>query len=67
MTMCEYCEEDSGGFVRPLDKNGHASLRKSSIYGWVIDMAAKGWSGHATIYFCPKCWKRLRSETEVRE
>lgn len=38
MTMCEYCEEDSGGFVRPLDKNGHASLRKSSIYGWVIDI-----------------------------
>lgn len=57
-TDCEYCHEDSGGYVKPLEKNCHAYIR-FGVHGWVIELKAKGWSGKAPINFCPICGRRL--------
>lgn len=59
--MCDFCEGDADGYVRPIEPNCHAIIRKSSIYGWVIDLSAKGWNGHANINFCPICGRQLNS------
>ena len=57
-TDCEYCHEDSDGYVRPLEKNCHAFVRYG-INGWEISLKAKGWSGSAKIKYCPMCGREL--------
>lgn len=59
--MCDYCQGDTDGFVKPLEKNCHAFIRKSPIFGWIIDLSAKGWNGRAEINFCPMCGRQLGS------
>lgn len=58
-TDCEYCHEDSDGYVRPLEKNCHAFVRYG-INGWEISLKAKGWSGSAKIKYCPMCGRELK-------
>jgi hypothetical protein len=57
-TDCEYCHEDSDGFVRPIEKNSHAFV-SFGLDGWHIAMRATGWVGRAPIKFCPMCGRRL--------
>ena len=62
-TDCEYCHEDSDGYVKPLEKNCHAYIR-FGMHGWVIELKAKGWNGKAPIRFCPICGRRLTDATD---
>ena len=55
---CEYCHEDSEGYVRPLEKNCHAFIR-FGMDGWELSLQAKGWHGSAKIKYCPICGRRL--------
>ena len=55
---CEYCHEDSDGYVRPLEKNCHAFIR-FGMDGWELSLQAKGWHGSAKIKYCPICGRRL--------
>lgn len=55
---CEYCHEDSDGYVKPLEKNCHTYIR-FGMHGWAIELKAKGWRGKAPINFCPMCGRRL--------
>lgn len=51
---CDFCHEDSDGYVKPIEKNSHAV-----IYGSVLHLKAKGWSGKVQIKYCPMCGRRL--------
>ena len=57
-TNCEYCHEDSEGYVSPLEKNSHAYIR-FGMSGWAIELKANGWRGEAKIKYCPICGRRL--------
>ena len=59
--ICEYCHEDSDGYVTPLEKNCHAFIR-FGINGWELNMKANGWHGETRIKFCPMCGRRLADE-----
>ena len=56
--MCKYCEEDSEGYILPLDKNAHVCVfDKPHEKILHID-----WYGHhmkIEIEFCPKCGRKL--------
>ena len=60
-SACEYCHEDSDGYVTPIEKNGHASIR-FGMDGWELSLHAKGWHGSAKIKYCPICGRRLTHE-----
>lgn len=55
---CEYCHEDSDGYVMPIEKNGHAFIC-FSMNGWELSLRAKGWHGSAKIKYCPICGRDL--------
>ena len=59
ITDCDYCHEDSDGYVTPLEKNCHAFVTYSPIDGWILILKANGWHGEARIKFCPMCGRRL--------
>lgn len=56
--FCEYCNEDSDGYVKPVEKNGHAFIR-FGINGWELSLKANGWHGDAKIRYCPMCGRDL--------
>ena len=56
---CEYCCEDSGGYVLSIEKNGHAYVQNGKLA-----LRAKGWWGECAINFCPMCGRKLRGEQE---
>lgn len=56
--ICQFCHEDSDGYVKPLEKNGHASVH-FGMFGWSIDLRANGWHGSIKIKFCPMCGREL--------
>lgn len=56
--FCEYCNEDSNGYVKPIEKNGHAFVR-FGMSGWELSMKANGWHGSAKIRYCPMCGRDL--------
>ena len=58
---CEYCHEDSDGYVKPIEKNSHAFVR-FGMDGWELSLKANGWHGEARIKFCPMCGRRLADE-----
>ena len=58
---CEYCNEDSDGYVMPLEKNCHAFIRYG-MNGWELSLKAKGWHGSAKIKYCPICGRSLTHE-----
>ena len=55
---CEYCNTDSDGYVKPIEKNGHAFVR-FGMNGWVISLRANGWNGECKIRYCPVCGRDL--------
>ena len=55
---CEYCHEDIEGYVKPIEKNGHAFVC-FGMDGWELCLRAKGWHGGTKIRFCPMCGRRL--------
>ncbi|HAC61298.1 MAG TPA: hypothetical protein DCF66_03915 [Lachnospiraceae bacterium] len=57
-TDCEYCREDSDGYVRPIEKNNHAFVR-FGMNGWELSLKANGWHGSAKIRYCPMCGRDL--------
>ena len=59
--VCEYCHEDSDGYVMPLEKNCHAFIRYG-MNGWELSLKAKGWHGSAKIKYCPICGRSLTHE-----
>ena len=56
--FCEYCNEDSDGYVKPVEKNGHAFIR-FGMNGWELSLKANGWHGSAKIRYCPMCGRDL--------
>lgn len=56
--ICEYCHEDSDGYVMPLEKNGHVFIR-FGMNGWELSLHAKGWHGSTKIKYCPMCGREL--------
>ena len=39
--FCEYCNEDSDGYVKPIEKNAHAFIR-FGMNGWELSLKANG-------------------------
>lgn len=58
---CDYCQEDSDGYVKPIEKNGHAFIC-FGMNGWELSLKANGWHGSAKIRYCPMCGRRLSHE-----
>lgn len=58
LKFCEYCNEDSDGYVTPIEKNNHAFIR-FGMNGWELSMEANGWHGSAKIRYCPMCGRDL--------
>ena len=58
---CEYCHEDSDGYVTPIEKNCHAFIR-FGMHGWELNMKANGWYGSAKIKYYPICGRSLTYE-----
>ena len=57
-TDCEYCHEDSDGYVKPIEKNCHAFIC-FGMNGWELSLKANGWHGNAKIRYCPMCGRDL--------
>ena len=58
LKFCEYCNEDSDGYVKPIEKNCHAFIR-FGMNGWELSLKANGWHGSAKIRYCPMCGRDL--------
>ena len=58
LKFCEYCNEDSDGYVKPIEKNNHAFVR-FGMNGWELSLKANGWHGSAKIRYCPMCGRDL--------
>ena len=56
---CEYCHEDSDGYVFPLEKNGHALVR-FGMDGWTLGVKYGTWRKNIRINYCPMCGRRLK-------
>jgi uncharacterized C2H2 Zn-finger protein len=60
-TACEYCHEDSDGYVRPVEKNSHAWLvRRGKTMK--LRVCFKGEYRECDILFCPMCGRSLTHE-----
>lgn len=57
-TDCEYCHEDSEGYVKPIEKNLHVWLVRQ---GRTMKLRAcfKGGYSECDISYCPMCGRRL--------
>ena len=55
---CDYCNTDTDGYVKPLEKNGHAFIR-FGMNGWVLSLRGGGWHGECKIRYCPMCGRDL--------
>ena len=53
-TDCEYCHEDSDGFVRPIEKNSHAWLVRRGRT-MKLHISFKGEYRECDVLFCPMC------------
>ena len=51
---CDYCHEDSDGYVRPIERNAHAVLFKG-----VLRIKGYGYKWDVKINCCPMCGRRL--------
>jgi len=60
-TDCEYCHEDSDGYVRPIEKNSHAWLVRRGRT-MKLRVCFKGEYRECDILFCPMCGRRLTDE-----
>ena len=56
--VCEYCNKDVDGYVKPIEKNCHAFVH-FGMNGWELSLKANGWRGSAKIRYCPMCGRDL--------
>ena len=56
-SACEYCHEDSDGYVLSIEKNGHAYIQNGKLA-----LRANGWWGECGIEYCPMCGRKLRGD-----
>ena len=60
MKDCEYCQPDADGYVKPIEKNGHALIYSGLFGRWRLYIRFKGvilaW---CDINYCPMCGRRL--------
>ena len=56
-SACEYCHEDSDGYVLSVEKNGHAYIQNGKLV-----LRANGWWGECGIDYCPMCGRKLRGD-----
>ena len=56
--VCDYCHEDSDGYVRPIEKNSHAWLVRRGRT-MKLRVGLKGEYRECDILFCPMCGRRL--------
>lgn len=56
--FCEYCNVDSDGYAKPIEKNNHAFIQ-FGMDGWVLRLNANGWHGSEKIRYCPMCGRDL--------
>ena len=65
MPRCEYCMEDSDGYVSVLDKNGHAMITKDfPNKNPILWIRAFGKQWEIAINYCPICGRKLREDPE---
>ena len=57
-TDCEYCHEDSEGYVRSIEKNSHAWLVRRGRT-MKLRVSFKGECRECDILFCPMCGRKL--------
>ena len=57
-TDCEYCHEDSDGYVRSIEKNSHAWLVRRGRT-MKLRVGFRGEYCECDILFCPMCGRRL--------
>jgi len=57
-TDCEYCHEDSEGYVRSIEKNSHAWIVRRGR-SMKLRIGLKGEYRECDILFCPMCGRRL--------
>ena len=58
---CEYCHEESDGYVRPIEKNSHAWLVRRGRTT-KLRVCFKGEYRECDILFCPMCGRKLTDE-----
>ena len=56
-SACEYCHEDSDGYVLSVEKNGNAYIQNGKLA-----LRANGWRGECGIEYCPMCGRKLRGD-----
>lgn len=64
--LCEYCHEDSDGYVKPIEKNCHAFV-SFGMDGWELSLKANGWHGSAKINYCPMCGRALLAKRRTSD
>ena len=57
-TDCEYCHEDSEGYVRSIEKNSHAWIVRRGR-SMKLRIGLKGEYRECDILYCPMCGRRL--------
>ena len=57
-TDCEYCHEDSEGYVRSIEKNSNAWIVRRGR-SMKLRVGFKGEYRECDILFCPMCGRRL--------
>ena len=65
LKFCEYCNEDSDGYVKPIEKNGHVYMY-FGMNGWCLELSAKGWHGEVKIDHCPMCGRDLNGCSNIK-
>lgn len=56
--MCRYCKTDGDGYIKPLDKNGHACVFDRP-HEKILDITYYGNHIKISINFCPICGRKL--------
>ena len=62
MSRCEYCTEDTDGYVRGLDKNCHLVIYNNfpESDGKILNVNWYGKQMKVPINYCPICGRNLR-------
>ena len=56
---CDYCSTDADGYVKPIEKNGHAFIYPGMFGRWQLHIRLKGDHRWCDINYCPMCGRRL--------
>ena len=59
MKDCEYCQPDADGYVKPIEKNGHAYIYRGMFGRWELNIKLWGDLRECDINYCPMCGRRL--------